>query len=112
MDLIFTQMTVKEGIKHFVEVTIAEMIKYFKQLDKGAAPGKPVVIPTDPEPLTGYLKKVLDALNLMKVERDVRVKGISCTNGSKPKIYLKYVESISSPNISLVSIFATMVVGT
>ena len=52
MDLMFTYMTAKEGIKRFGELVIAEMIKYFKHLDEVAVPVKPVGIPTFPDLLT------------------------------------------------------------
>ena len=56
MDVMFTHITSKDGIKHFREVAMLSMIKDFKQLDEGAVPGRPVVIHTDPELLTRYLK--------------------------------------------------------
>ena len=43
-------------MKRFGEVLIAAMIKEFKQIDEGAVPGKPVLIPTYPDLLKKFLK--------------------------------------------------------
>ena len=48
VDVMFTQMSAKQGIKLFGERAIAAMYKELKQLvDEGAMPGKPVVQPID-----------------------------------------------------------------
>ena len=56
-DIIFTQMTDNAGIKKIGEPAIAAMIKEFTQLNEGAVPGKPVVIPTDASTLTEVEKQ-------------------------------------------------------
>ena len=46
---------------------MAAIIKEFKQLNEGAVPGKPVVVPTDAASLTPLeKKKALPAVNLIK----------------------------------------------
>ena len=45
LDVMFTQMSAKTGIKKHGEVAVAAMVKEFMQLDKGAMKGKPVVVP-------------------------------------------------------------------
>ena len=51
-DVIFTQMTAKKGFKQYGAKAVAAMIKEFTQLNEGAVPGKPVVVPTDSHTLT------------------------------------------------------------
>ena len=83
-DLIFTQMTANAGIKKFDETAISAIIKEFTQLNEGAVPGKPVVIPTDVRTLTDLEKqKALSAVNLIKEKRNGAMKGRSCVDGSK-----------------------------
>ena len=53
---------------------------------------------------------MLNAVNLIKLNRYVRVKVRLCTNGSKQKRYLKYGDIISSPTFSLEGLFTTMVI--
>ena len=42
-----SQMNARKGIKEFGQRAISTMIKEFQQLDQGAFPGKPVVMPVD-----------------------------------------------------------------
>ena len=51
-NVIFTQITVKRGFKQYGAKAVAAMIKEFTQLNEGAVPGKPVVVPTDSNSLT------------------------------------------------------------
>ena len=70
-------------------------------MDQGAFPGKPVVEPILYESLTEEEKRlVMEAVNLIKEERDGTVKGQMCADGSKQKKYLKPDESIASPTAS------------
>ena len=46
-------------------------------------------------------KKALDAVNIIELKRDGRVKGRSCANGSKQRSYLTEYESVTSPTVSL-----------
>ena len=67
IDVMFTQMSARWGMKLFKERAVAAMIKELTQLDKGAMDGKPVVIPTDPKLLTPEHKKLaLEAVHLIK----------------------------------------------
>ena len=70
LSAIFTQMSAKQGMKTFGEEVVAVMLKELKQLDQGAMPGKPVVIPIDVTKLTEKEKKeALNAINLIKRQR-------------------------------------------
>ena len=53
-------------------------------------PGKPVVVPLNPDELTGAeIRQALKSVDLIKEERSVIIKGITCANGIKQRIYLK-----------------------
>ena len=43
VDVMFTQMSVKDGINILWEKVVSAIIKSFNQLDKGAIPGKLVI---------------------------------------------------------------------
>ena len=43
VDVMFTQMSVKDGINILREKIVSAIIKSFNQLDKGAIPGKPEI---------------------------------------------------------------------
>ena len=45
-------MSARSGIKKFSKKVAAAMIKEFKQLNDGAVPGNPIVIPTNPALIT------------------------------------------------------------
>ena len=79
-------MSAKKGIKLFKERAIAAIYKEFKQLDEGAVPNKPVVLPQDPSKLTREEKsRALEAVNLIKEKRNGKIKGRTCADGSKQK---------------------------
>eukprot|EP00957_Ditylum_brightwellii_P029212 2208022-Ditylum_brightwellii.AAC.1 len=60
--------------------------------------GKPVVVPIDTHLLSDDDKqKALDAVNLIKEKREKSIKGRTCANGSKQRLYLKEYESVASP---------------
>ena len=70
VDVIFTQMSAKKGLKKFGEKAVAAMIKEFRQLDEGAFPGKPVVGPANPDSLTSLERQAaLEAVNLIKKKK-------------------------------------------
>ena len=78
------------------------MIKKFTQLNEGAVPGKPVVIPTDVSTLTDVEKqKALPTVNLIKEKWNGVIKGRLCVDGSKKRKYLKQDESVASPTAFL-----------
>ena len=56
VDVMFTQMSAKRGIKLFQERAVAAMVKELTQLDNGAIGRKPVVIPIDPKLLSWKIK--------------------------------------------------------
>ena len=60
----------------FKERAIAQIYKEFNQLDKGAIPNKPAVLPQDPTKLTRTEKReTLETVNLIKenTQRQSRV---------------------------------------
>ena len=110
-DVIFTQMTANAGIKKHEESVVAEMIKESTQLNEGAVPGKPVVIPTDANTLTDLEKrKALPAVNLIKEKYGGVLKGRSCVDGSRQRRYLKQDESVVSPTAALESLLVTLLI--
>ena len=111
VNVMFTQMSAKEGIKHFGERAVAAIFKELKQLDEGAMPGKPVVQPIDINKLTVENRKAaLNAINLIKQKRDDTIKGRTCADGSKQRSRLKEGESTYSPTVTLEGLYMTMMV--
>ena len=112
MDICFVQMHATKGIKQLGERAVAAMIREFAQLVEGAVEGKPAVDAITPESLSEEDKyRALDAVNLIDLKRDGRVKGRSCLNGSKQKQYLKEFESVTSPTVSLEALVAHLLIG-
>ena len=67
VNVMFMQMNEKKGIKLFGKRDILEMIKQFKQRDKGSMPGEPAVIPLKPDKLTyAESRQALEPANLIK----------------------------------------------
>ena len=111
VDVVFTQMTAKRGIKLFGEKAVAAMVKEFTQLDKGAFPGNPVVGPIDPTILTQEDKiRAMEAVNLIKEKRCGKIKGRTCANGSVQRKFLKDGESVASPTVSVEALFSTLII--
>ena len=82
--IVLTQMSAKKGIKLYGHRAVAAMFKELKQLNDGAKPGNPVVIPTCPDKLSSREKsEALEAVNLIKMKRDGNIKGRTCANGAK-----------------------------
>ena len=111
LNVMFTQMTAKRGIKLFGEEAIAAIYKEYKQLDEGAKKGNPVVSPTPWEDLTDEDKrKALDAVNLIKQKRCGKIKGRCAANGSRQREYLSQDETVASPTVSLEGLVASLVI--
>ena len=73
------QMSAKKGFRELGERAIVAMMRELMQLDQGAMCGKPVVAEINPDILTvEEKKKALDAVNLIELKRDGRVKARSC----------------------------------
>ena len=105
------QMNARKGIKQFGERAVAAMIKEFEQLDQGAFPGKPVVMPVDAGSLTPKeLEMAMEAVNLIKEKKGGKVKGRTCANGSRERKFLKYDESVASPTVSTEGMFGTFMI--
>ena len=105
------QMPASKGIKLYGEASVAAMMKEFKQLVFGAFPNKPFVEAIDSSTLTDEEKKtVLDAINLIKVKKNGIVKGRTCANGNKERLYLPKEDSVASPTASLEAIISTLLV--
>ena len=89
MNVMFIQMQATQGFKIFRERVAAAMIKELTQLEEGPIPGKKVVTAINPDTLSAEDKaKSLNAVNIIKQKRDGTIKGRTCADGSKQKIYL------------------------
>ena len=105
------QMSAKAGIKKVGDRAVAALLSAYKQLNTGVMPGKPVFGTIDPATLTNEEKRrALEAVNLIKMKRSGEIKGRTCANGSKQKMYLKHGENISSPTVSLEAIIGTLLI--
>ena len=73
--------------------------------------GKTVVAHFDPDGLTPLDRnKTLEDMNLIKDKRCGKIKGRTCSNGSKQRNYLKPDESVYSPTCSTEALMATFVI--
>ena len=109
----FTQMSAKKGIKLFGETAVAAIVKEFTQLDQGGTtmPGKQVVQPIRVNDMVGNERKMaLEAVNLIDNKRSGKIKGRTCADESKQKFYLDKEESISSPTVSVETLFSTLAI--
>ena len=105
------QVPLEQGIKEHGERAIAAMFKELKQLNDGAMPGRPVIAPIHPSKLNEKSKKkAMNAVDLIKVKQNLEIKGRSCANGSKQRLYLKEGESVASPVASTDAIFTTFMI--
>ena len=105
------QVPMEKGIKMYGERAIAAMVKELKQLNDGAMPGKPVIGPIHPSKLSETSKKkAMNAVNLIKEKRNAEIKGRTCANGSKQRLYLKPDESVASPVASTDAIFSSFII--
>ena len=104
-------MRAKKGIKLFGEQAIAAMFKEFKQLNAGVFPGKPVIAPINIDNLSPAEHKVaLETFNLIQEKCDGKIKGHTCTNGSKQRRFLCDDESVASPTVSFEAMLGTLVI--
>ena len=77
------------------------MFNYYKQLDDGTIPGKPVVLPFNPDGQTPLdRKKTLEAMKLIKKKHFGKTKGITYAYGRKQRKHLKLDEIVYSPTCS------------
>mgnify|MGYP000939170828 CR=1 FL=1 len=106
------QISAYKGFKEYGEKAVAAMMKELIQLDRGAVENKPVIKPISYDKLSDEDKrKALDAVNIVELKRDGRLKGRSCANGSKQRSYLTEYDSVASPTVSLEGIFTTLLIG-
>lgn len=111
LNVIFTQMSAKKGMKLFGESAVAAIIKELKQLYQGSMPGKPVVQPVNVDELSREVKEcAMEAVNLIKVKRYGKVKGRTCANGNKQHQYLAPDETLASPTASLEGFITTLLI--
>ena len=79
----YNQMSAKTGFRKFGQEAVAAIVKEFNQLNEGAVPGKPVVMPMDTTTITSLEnKKASRAVNLIKEKRNSDLKGRTCVDGS------------------------------
>ena len=87
-------------------------MKELNQLEKWAVPGKPVVIPINPDKIGEEdKKKALRAVNLIARKTDGSLKGRSCADGSKQRSFLKWFETVASPTVSQEGLLASLITG-
>ena len=111
LGVMFTQMSANRGIKLFCEKTVAVIFKQLKQLNDGVLPSNPVIVPIAIESLTEEDKrKSLEAVNLIEVKRCGKIKGRTCTNGSRQRHFVKAEDNFASPMASLESILTTLII--
>ena len=79
IDVMFTKMYAKAGIKNFGEKAVAAMIKEYRQIYKGPTEGKPVVTNIYPDTLFyNEKRKSLEAVKLIKEKRNGILMGRTC----------------------------------
>ena len=52
----------------------------------------------------------IEIVNIIKEKRNVKIKGKTCEDGNRNKMYLKEIEIISSPTVSLEALLFTYIV--
>ena len=52
----------------------------------------------------------MNAVNLIEEKRDGKIKGRTCGDGSKQKMYLKYGDTVASSTVSLEGLITTLVI--
>ena len=84
VEVCFTSMYASKVIRKHGERAVSIIIKELKQLNDGALPHKPLVIPISSEELSnGDKEQDLDAVTLIEEKRGDRLKARCCANGSK-----------------------------
>ena len=105
VNVMFTQMSAKKGIKTFGESAIAAMFKEYNQLNDMNVFGS-----VNPDTLTRDQKyKALHAINLIKEKRCGRIKGRTCADGRPQRAYVPREEA-TSPTVSMEALMATLVI--
>ena len=85
LNVIFTQMSAKQGIKQFKQRSLTAIVKEYKQLHD-----MNTFVRVYPEGLIPKQKPdSLSATNLIKDKRSRRVKGIACEYGTSQRSYIK-----------------------
>ena len=112
VNVLFTQVSAKEGIKRWGEEAIAAIMKELNQLHDGAMPGQPVIEPVDYEELTDEdkQKRTLEAVTVVKQKRCGKIKGRTCVDRSKQHRYLKEFESVASPTLSMDGLIGSLLI--
>ena len=111
LNVMFTQMSVKQGIKMFGQKAIAAIFEDLKQLNDGVLLGKPVIVPILFETLTDNdQKEALEAVNLIAQKRCGCIKGRTCANGARQRKYIKDIDSFASMTASLEAIMSTLMI--
>ena len=87
LGIIFAQqISAKRGIKKFDERAVSALVKEFTQLDQVAFPGKAVVEPIEANLLSAEDRaSALEAVNIIAEKRCGKIKGRTCTDGSKQR---------------------------
>ena len=87
-----------------------ELILYIREVSYNQSQNC-LVIPLKPdEIIDSEIIQALKALKIINEKRNGVIKGGTCANGSKQKMYFKEVESVVSPMVFLEGSFATLVI--
>ena len=105
INVCFTQMSAKNGIKTYKERAVAAMLKEYKQLEDMA-----VFRPQDPKLLSKTQKRqALQAVNLIKEKRNGTINGRTCAEGRPQQSSISREES-TLPTISLQVLLASLII--
>ena len=104
-DHLFTQHSIKKGLRIFGDEGSAAVIKELKQLHD-----LKVIVPIDSKAMTREEKsKALQYLMFLKKKRCGRIKGRGCADGRKQRTYLSKEET-SSPTVATESVYLSCVI--
>ena len=89
-DVIFTHISAKKVINQSREREVVAMLKEYQKLNDRPMPGNPVFGTINNEELRSEdRKKSIDAVKMIKEKLCGNIKGRTCENGIRQKIYLK-----------------------
>jgi hypothetical protein len=102
---VFTQLSMKQGLKTFGAQGRAAVLSEIKQLhDRG------VISPKDPNTMSTQDKReVLEYLMFLKKKRCGKIKGRGCADGRKQRVYTAKEEA-SSPTVSIEALMLSCVI--
>jgi Reverse transcriptase (RNA-dependent DNA polymerase) len=104
-DHLFTQHSVKKGLRVFGDAGTAAVANELQQLHD-----LEVIVPVDPATLSATDKQgALQYLMFLKEKRCGKIKGRGCADGRKQRVYLSKADT-SSPTVAIESVFLSCVI--